>query len=109
MSKQCSKDRSLSPPRSTRRSQAIEEEFEVRLDKGSASLGVEISAAKDGKAMVISKVNKGVIQDWNIAAELGGHVHAPIRRGDRVVEVDGSGHNSAADILQGLKNASGTV
>lgn len=81
-------------------------EFDAQVMKGSGKIGVDIVVAKDSKAVIVSKVKAGAIQDFNSSMEAAGKKDSVIKRGDRVVEVDGRGRGDAGEISTALKNSS---
>lgn len=103
-----------SPPESRQNSRALlsrpmAREFEVQVIRGSGSLGLDIVAAKDRKAVIIGRVKPGAVQALNSDTVAAGARDDMIKRGDRIVEVDGCGQGDAGEITRALKSATEIV
>jgi len=100
------------PPRSSRRSLLARgpavKEFEVNMEKGS-SMGIDVAKCKDGNAILVARIKEGAVQDWNHAEAAADRTDSVIRRGDRIVSVNGSGLGSSGEVMAALKSASGIV
>lgn len=103
------KTTSGSPGRKSKGATSLE--FEVRVERGGrqGGMGLDLAASRDGRAMLVGRVNAGAVQEWNAACDTSGRSNLALRRGDRLVEVGGSGRGESSVILQTLKDATGTV
>lgn len=82
-------------------------EFDAQVIKGSESMGLDIMMAKDRQGVIINRVKPGAVQSLNSGAGVD-----VIKRGDRIVEVDGiglGGSGDATEITNALKHASAIV
>lgn len=98
---------SSSPTRKSRGPTSLE--FEVRIEKGSGGMGLDLAGSRDGRAMLVGRVNAGAVQEWNAACDESGRSDLAVQRGDRLVEVGGCGRGESGVILKTLKDTSGTV
>lgn len=100
---------SRSSSRNSLGSRAAVHEFEVQVEKGSGSIGMDIALTKDGKALLVGRLKEGAVQDRNAWAESVGEKDTLIQRGDRILEVNGSGRGDSAALLAAVRGSRGTV
>lgn len=84
-------------------------EFDVQVMRGAAKIGMEVTVARDLKAVIVGTIKEGAVQRFNLDAVAAGEKHDIIKRGDRIVEVDGCGRGNAGEITTALKSASTIV